>query len=154
CNGCAEPLRLLRNGCAEPWRLLLDGIGRIVRRIGGDGDGAKARAVRDWRLRRASRTGWNRVVIGGLRRPGPTPTECADLLLHLLQLRRHGPDLRLEGVEASGIGGGEGGGDPHRRAAACDGRRRRPFGKRFKRADDDLYVDELLLELFNPLAQA
>ena len=80
--------------------------------------------------------------------------ERAHLLLQVLELGRERPDLRLDAVEATGIGGADRG----RRTGALPaaGRGGRGGGaarQRFERADHHLHVDQLLLELLDALAQ-
>ena len=82
-----------------------------------------------------------------------TGGERAHLLLHLLQLGSERPDLRLDAVEAAGVGGADGRRGPGDLPPGCRRRGSRAARQRFERSDHHLHVDQLLLELLDALAQ-
>src|SRR5258706_3204997 len=113
-----------------------------------------------WRRgRRGERPAATPLQSGSARGPrrgrkpgGPTRITGLDLLRELLELRRERPDLRLERVEARTVRAAQ---TPARHRDAAHGRGRTPSvsRQRLERADDDMEINELLLELLDPLAQ-
>ena len=78
----------------------------------------------------------------------------AHLVLQLLELGGERANLRLQAVEAAGVGSIERGGRARIGAGAGRAGGADALGQRFQRADHHLHVDQLLLELLDALAQA
>jgi hypothetical protein len=137
-------------------------LGGRAPRVGGHGDRSEAGLVRQRtafdRRAGAARTTRQGRLVGGDRRGGrqraAAATQRTHLVLQLLELGSKRADLRLQAVEAAGIGGIQ------RRSGARIGAGARgaggadPLGQRFEGADHHLHVDQLLLELLDALAQA